>query len=231
MTLILLKVDDTGAPAAEADEHGGGRLMRPSTPGVPVGAAVRRVRVDSGAAGCEPDLIAVNGRIYTVDPAAPWVEALAVCGERIVRTGTTRDIEALAGPRHARLELAGQTGRSRLQRQPRAPDRRRHASWPRSICATRSRRRRRRRVHGGAYVRTQPKGRWILGGFWDHESWPQTSAADARADRRRARRTTRSSCSGSTATWAWRTAWRCSSRASRATRRRPMAAPSSETPG
>jgi hypothetical protein len=48
--------------------------------------------------GCEPDLIAVHGRIYTVDPAVPWVEALAVCGERIVRTGTTRDIEALAGP-------------------------------------------------------------------------------------------------------------------------------------
>jgi predicted amidohydrolase YtcJ len=22
------------------------------------------------------------------------------------------------------------------------------------------------------FVRTQPKGRWILGGFWDHESWP-----------------------------------------------------------
>ncbi len=22
------------------------------------------------------------------------------------------------------------------------------------------------------FVKTQPKGRWILGGFWDHESWP-----------------------------------------------------------
>ena len=65
--------------------------------------------VDSGAAGCEPDLIAVNGRIYTVDPAVPWVEALAVCGERIARTGTTRDIEALAGPATRRLELAGRT--------------------------------------------------------------------------------------------------------------------------
>ena len=33
--------------------------------------------------------------------------------------------------------------------------------------------------------RTQPKGRWILGGFWDHEAWPSRVAPDARPDRQR----------------------------------------------
>jgi cytosine/adenosine deaminase-related metal-dependent hydrolase len=67
------------------------------------------VRPGVRASGCEPELIAVNGRIYTVDAAAPWVEALAVCNGRIVQTGPTREIEPLARKSTRRIDLAGRT--------------------------------------------------------------------------------------------------------------------------
>jgi predicted amidohydrolase YtcJ len=121
--------------------------------------------------GCEPELIAVNGRIYTVDATARWVEALAVCSGRIVQTGTTREIEPLAGKSTRRIDLAGRTvlpgfndshvhlidGGTQL-----VEVNLRDARTPQEAAARLA-----------AFVKTQPKGRWILGGFWDHEAWPE----------------------------------------------------------
>jgi predicted amidohydrolase YtcJ len=143
------------------------RAMRPFLLALTIAAS----RIQGGASGCEPDLIAMNGRIYTVDPAAPWVEALAVCGGRIVRTGTTREIEPLAAASTRRLDLAGRTvvpgfndshvhlvdGGTQL-----VEVNLRDARTPEETAARLA-----------AYVKTQPKGRWILGGFWDHEAWPE----------------------------------------------------------
>jgi predicted amidohydrolase YtcJ len=123
------------------------------------------------ASGCEPELIAVNGRIYTVDATARWVEALAVCSGRIVQTGTTREIEPLAGKSTRRINLAGRTvlpgfndshvhlidGGTQL-----VEVNLRDARTPQETAARLA-----------AFVKTQPKGRWILGGFWDHEAWPE----------------------------------------------------------
>jgi predicted amidohydrolase YtcJ len=123
------------------------------------------------ASGCEPELIAVNGRIYTVDAAAPWVEALAVCNGRIVQTGPTREIEPLAGKSTRRIDLAGRTvlpgfndshvhlidGGTQL-----VEVNLRDARTPEETAARLA-----------AFVKTQRKGRWILGGFWDHEAWPE----------------------------------------------------------
>jgi predicted amidohydrolase YtcJ len=55
----------------------------------------------------EVDLVLVNGRIYTVDPARPWVEAVAVRGSRIVAVGTTAEIRPLAGPQTRTIDLKG----------------------------------------------------------------------------------------------------------------------------
>src|SRR5688572_2304281 len=38
----------------------------------------------------------INGRIYTMDPSRPWVEAIAINGERIVAVGSTKDILAMS---------------------------------------------------------------------------------------------------------------------------------------
>ena len=54
-----------------------------------------------------PDLVLVNGRVYTLDPGRPWAEALAIAGDRIAAVGTTAEIRALAGPGNARHRPEG----------------------------------------------------------------------------------------------------------------------------
>lgn len=53
------------------------------------------------------DLLLQNGRIYTVDPAKPVVEAVAVRDGRIVATGRADDLKHWAGKRTRVLELHG----------------------------------------------------------------------------------------------------------------------------
>jgi predicted amidohydrolase YtcJ len=55
----------------------------------------------------EPDLVLVNARVYTLDAARPWAEAVAVQGERITAVGTTAEIKAAAGPRTKTIDLQG----------------------------------------------------------------------------------------------------------------------------
>jgi predicted amidohydrolase YtcJ len=54
-----------------------------------------------------PDVILVNGKIFTSDAAHPYVEALAIRGERLVATGTAEKIRSLAGPQTKRIDLGG----------------------------------------------------------------------------------------------------------------------------
>ena len=54
-----------------------------------------------------PDLILLHSKIFTSDAAQPYVEALAIRGERIVATGTSEKIGALAGPQTKRIDLGG----------------------------------------------------------------------------------------------------------------------------
>jgi hypothetical protein len=60
-----------------------------------------------------PDVVVTNARVYTVNKAQPWAEAIAIAGDRITRVGTTAEIAALRGPKtqlidaHGRLVLPG----------------------------------------------------------------------------------------------------------------------------
>jgi predicted amidohydrolase YtcJ len=54
-----------------------------------------------------PDVVLVNGRVFTGDGSRPYVEALAIRGDRIVATGTTATMQSLAGPTTTRVELGG----------------------------------------------------------------------------------------------------------------------------
>lgn len=54
-----------------------------------------------------PHLILTGGRVYTVDAAQPWAEAIAVTDGRISAVGTSEEIVGLAGPHTEVRELDG----------------------------------------------------------------------------------------------------------------------------
>ena len=113
-------------------------------------------------------LAVVNARLWTGDQAAPWAEALAVSGERLIAVGTNADIRRLAStvtPIDAggRLVLPGfidahvhfLEGGLRL------------ASV--QLRDARSRDEFVNRIR--AFTATVPAGTWITGGDWDHSLW------------------------------------------------------------
>jgi predicted amidohydrolase YtcJ len=55
------------------------------------------------------DLILYNGKIFTSDAAHPYVQALAIRGERILATGDSVKMLALRGPATRTLDLGGRT--------------------------------------------------------------------------------------------------------------------------
>jgi predicted amidohydrolase YtcJ len=63
----------------------------------------------AGAREAAPDLILLNGRIFTSAAAHPTVQALAIRGERIIAAGDTSVIAALADPNTTKVDLAGRT--------------------------------------------------------------------------------------------------------------------------
>jgi predicted amidohydrolase YtcJ len=56
-----------------------------------------------------PDLVLLNGKIFTSDAMHPYVQALAVRGERITATGDSAKIKALVGPHTKQIDLGART--------------------------------------------------------------------------------------------------------------------------
>jgi predicted amidohydrolase YtcJ len=56
-----------------------------------------------------PDLVLFGGRIATLDPARPVVEALALRGDRVLAGGSSRELMARRGPATRTIDLAGRT--------------------------------------------------------------------------------------------------------------------------
>ena len=65
--------------------------------------------VSAYAQESNPDLLLLRGHIFTSDTTRPWVEALAVRGDRIVAVGSTAELEKLAGTATRTLDLGGRT--------------------------------------------------------------------------------------------------------------------------
>jgi hypothetical protein len=61
------------------------------------------------ATGAPPpaDVVLVGGRVYTLDPARPWAEGLAIVGDRIAAVGTAAAIRKWAGPGTRVVDLKG----------------------------------------------------------------------------------------------------------------------------
>ena len=53
------------------------------------------------------DIVFHNGRIYTVDDKQPWVQALAIEGERLVFVGDDEGVEKYIGPETEVIDLGG----------------------------------------------------------------------------------------------------------------------------
>jgi len=53
------------------------------------------------------DLLLIHGRIYTSNPAQPWVQGLAIRGTTIVAVGSDAEVQAFRGPQTRNIDLAG----------------------------------------------------------------------------------------------------------------------------
>lgn len=61
-----------------------------------------------GARASQSDeLLLTNGRVYTLDAARPWAEAIAIRGDRIVAVGTAADARAAVGSSAQVIDLKG----------------------------------------------------------------------------------------------------------------------------
>ena len=113
-------------------------------------------------------LAVVNARVWTGDRAAPWAEALAVSGERLVAVGTNAEIRQVASavtPIDAagRLVLPGfiDTHVHFLEGGLRLASVQLRDARTRDEFVNRIR----------AFAATVPEGTWITGGDWDHTLW------------------------------------------------------------
>ncbi|HEX8429594.1 amidohydrolase [Hymenobacter sp.] len=57
-----------------------------------------------------PDLLLLNGKFFTADPAQPYVEAVAIQGTHIMATGTSAALRKLATASTKVLDVQGKTG-------------------------------------------------------------------------------------------------------------------------
>ncbi len=137
---------------------------------IPVACTMLTSTASAKPSSLAPDLVIINAAVHTMDAARPTAEAVAVLGNRIAAVGSTAEIRALAGPGTRVIDADGKSvlpgfndahvhflmGGFSL-----ANVDLRDAASPEEMA---------RRL--GEYAKKLPKGRWILGGDWDHERWP-----------------------------------------------------------
>jgi predicted amidohydrolase YtcJ len=115
------------------------------------------------------DLILINGKIWTENPAQPEAEALAILANRVMAVGASNDVRQLAGANTKVMNLEGRRA------VPGFNDAHVHFYMGGTSLASvqlrdaQSSSEFRERI--AAFARTRPKGEWILGGNWDHEKW------------------------------------------------------------
>ncbi len=113
------------------------------------------------------DLVLVNGKVWTVNRAQPEAEALAVWQGRILAVGTTARVRGLVGPKTRVLDLHGRRvvpgfhdshvhllGSGLRLGEVALKDARDEAEFGRRLRA---------------FDRKLPRGRWLVGGEWDHD--------------------------------------------------------------
>ena len=115
------------------------------------------------------DLVVFNANVHTGVPGQANARAIAVMGNKIVAVGTDAQIRVLAGPRTRQIDAGGKTIVAGFNdahvhfletgAQLSSVDLR-DAKTPQEFV---------QRIKD--FAAKLPKGRWILGGQWDHENW------------------------------------------------------------
>src|SRR5690242_7253466 len=113
------------------------------------------------------DAVFVNGKVWTVDKAHPEVQAIAVWHGRIVTVGSDEEVKRLVGPNTKVIDLAGKrvvpglcdshahfVGGGRHLAQVDLKDAKDEAEFGRRLAE---------------FDKETPRGRWLLGGNWDHD--------------------------------------------------------------
>ena len=131
----------------------------------------------ANAQNLSADLIVVNAKVHTMDVAKPTAEAFAVMNGKIVAVGTNAEIKKLAKAQTNTIDAGGKLvipgfndahvhfleGGYQLSsvdlRDAKSPD-----EFVRRIKE---------------FAAKLPKGRWILGGKWDHENWTPSNLPTA----------------------------------------------------
>jgi hypothetical protein len=119
------------------------------------------------------DLVILHGHVWTVDPAHPQAEAVAIVGGRIAAVGSDAEISKWIGPPTQKIDAQGKSvlpgfidahvhftsGGGEI-----SGVHLRDAATPAEFS---------RRI--GEHAKKLTKGEWMLGGTWDHELWGGTS--------------------------------------------------------
>src|SRR5262249_36804739 len=113
------------------------------------------------------DLVLLNAKVWTVNPAQPEAEALAVWRGRIVAVGSTAAVRPLVGPHTQVLDLHGRRvvpglydshlhllGSGQRLSEVALKDAAAEAEFGRRLRA---------------FDQKLPRDRWLLGGEWDHD--------------------------------------------------------------
>ncbi len=120
--------------------------------------------------GLMADMVIVNGKIFTVNPAQPWAQAAAIRNGRFVAVGNDDDIRRLIGKETEVIDLKGKLAL------PGFNDAHLHfANGGLYLLGIDLRPARDEKEFVGIlkeYIYKIPKGEWISGGNWDHENWP-----------------------------------------------------------
>lgn len=115
------------------------------------------------------DLVVLNAKIRTMDNKVPQAEAVAVSGNKISAVGTNRQIRAFIGSNTKTIDA-----KQRLI-VPGFNDSHVHFTGIGNLFSTidlRDAKTPREAIEKIEYfVRFLPKGRWILGGYWNNENW------------------------------------------------------------
>src|SRR5262245_42761016 len=115
----------------------------------------------------QADVVLIHGKFWTVDKERPEAEAIAVWRDRILAVGTTKEIQKLAGSTTRTIDLHGQrvvpgfydshvhmlSSGMRLS-QVALKDAKDEAEFGRRLRE---------------FDQKLPRGRWLLGGEWDHD--------------------------------------------------------------